>query len=271
MNICDRTNLLAVMDGHGEHGGEVSEFLLNEMPVALGELLKRHMKGRTDSNVLREVSKQFLKIDSKLVGPKYLNSGSTATACIQAGDVLVLAALGDSRAVLGSVGQSPGTYVATLLSFDHKADRPEEQSRIIKAGGEVHPIYSHGRQFGPARLFKRGEEYPGLAVSRAFGDRLSKEIGVVAEPELAVHELSPEDRCVVLCSDGVWDQLTNEEAVRLAMAAATASSDPHAPALAICKEARRRWERGLKTGGEGSGSIDDITAVVGILLPCEVT
>lgn len=265
MEPVERTNIMAVMDGHGENGAEASSFLQTEFPTMLTTILSSHLNGSSNANFLKIISKEFTRLDQKLVGPKFMNSGSTATVCVHADDLLLVAAVGDSRAVLGSLGPTPGAYTSTLLSFDHKADRPEEQARLVNRGAEVRPIYSNGRPFGPARLFKKGEEYPGLAVSRAFGDRLSKDIGVVAEPEIAIHTLVPEDRCIVLASDGVWDQVTNEEAVRIAMSCYQDDA-PQSAAIALCKEARRRWERGLKTaGGESTGNIDDITSVIGFL------
>lgn len=42
-------------------------------------------------------------------------------------------------------------------------------------------------------------DYPGLAMSRAFGDVLCRRVGVSAEPDVVTLQLQPEDRCAV------WD------------------------------------------------------------------
>lgn len=52
-----------------------------------------------------------------------------------------------------------------------------------------------------------------LAVTRAFGNNAMKAV-IDAEPELHEHTVSADDEFVIIASDGVWDLLTNEAAVR---------------------------------------------------------
>ena len=51
-------------------------------------------------------------------------------------------------------------------------------------------------------------------MSRAFGDRLLKRF-VVAEPDITETVLGADDRFLILATDGLWDVLSNEEAVSL--------------------------------------------------------
>lgn len=112
---------------------------------------------------------------------------------------------------------------------------------------------------GPARVWDRSQRF-GLATSRAFGDSTHSVASggqVVAEPEVSVHKLREGDRYVVLGSDGVWDQLSSQQAVELA---AAHGADARAGSEAIALEAKRRWEL--------SGPVrDDITALVMHLTP----
>ena len=48
---------------------------------------------------------------------------------------------------------------------------------------------------GPLRVWAKGEEYPGLAVSRSLGD------GVISEPEIMVKDIDGTAKYVVLASD----------------------------------------------------------------------
>lgn len=90
-------------------------------------------------------------------------------------------------------------------------------------------------------------------MSRAFGDLPCKRIGVTAEPEFLVTPLTAADRVLVAASDGVWDVMTNAEAVELAGAASSAS----AAARSLVEVAEARWED-LDAGDY----CDDLTAVV---------
>ncbi|RCV29342.1 hypothetical protein SETIT_6G005300v2 [Setaria italica] len=125
--------------------------------------------------------------------------GSTAVVAVLVRGCVVVANCGDSRAVLcrGPAGAPP-----VPLSRDHKPDRPDELARIEAAGGRV--IYINGHRV-------RGI----LAMSRALGDRMLRP-EVIAEPEITVTDRTPQDQCLILASDGMWDVISNEIACSVA-------------------------------------------------------
>lgn len=47
-------------------------------------------------------------------------------------------------------------------------------------------------------------ELQGLAMSRSLGDNISKPIGVTHEPEILQHQLTKDDKFILIASDGVW-------------------------------------------------------------------
>ena len=55
----------------------------------------------------------------------------------------------------------------------------------------------------------------GLAMSRSFGDNVSKSVGVNCEPEIIRMKLDKRDKFVLLASDGVWEFITNQEVLQL--------------------------------------------------------
>lgn len=116
--------------------------------------------------------------------------GTTAVVAVVGTNHIVVGNCGDSRAVLCRAGE------AVPLSFDHKANRPDEVARIEAAGGHVFTWEGH-RVCGV------------LAMSRALGDGFLKPF-VSGQPEVTVTERSDDDECLILASDGLWDVLSSK-------------------------------------------------------------
>ena len=116
----------------------------------------------------------------------------------------------------------------------------------------------------PPRIWKSGSQVagapqlPGAAFTRSIGDSIAEKIGVIAEPEISTRTLSlPEDKVIILASDGVWEFLTNQAAIDFVMPYAE-SSDPVAACRALVAESYRLWMiHDVRT--------DDITAIVTFL------
>jgi serine/threonine protein phosphatase PrpC len=62
---------------------------------------------------------------------------------------------------------------------------------------------------------KPDRETVGSDLCRAFGDADLKGKGVTAEPQITEYHLQPDDSFVILASDGLWDVLSNYDAVGL--------------------------------------------------------
>ena len=79
----------------------------------------------------------------------------------------------------------------------------------------------------------------GLAMSRSIGDHAVKNVGVIPEPTVFKHELSPDDKFLILASDGVWEFIENQEAVDIV------KSNLHLGAYVACQiliqTAAKRW------------------------------
>ena len=54
----------------------------------------------------------------------------------------------------------------------------------------------------PYRVFRAGEDGPGLSISRAIGDGIAQTVGVISEPEVNCPDIS-EAEYLLICSDGV--------------------------------------------------------------------
>ncbi|XP_024444305.2 probable protein phosphatase 2C 58 isoform X1 [Populus trichocarpa] len=120
--------------------------------------------------------------------------GSTAvTAILINGQKLVVANVGDSRAVMCKNG------VAKQLSVDHEPSR--EKGMIESRGGFVSNI--------PGDVPRVDGQ---LAVARAFGNK-SLKIHLSSEPDMSEQMIHNDIEFLILASDGIWKVMSNQEAV----------------------------------------------------------
>lgn len=75
-----------------------------------------------------------------------------------------------------------------------------EAERIRNCNGCVYALKEEPHV---QRVWLPNETYPGLAMSRAFGDFILKDHGVISIPDVCYHPLTSSDQFVVLASDGV--------------------------------------------------------------------
>ncbi|KAF7078111.1 hypothetical protein CFC21_082592 [Triticum aestivum] len=217
----ETVGLFGVFDGHG--GARAAEYVKKHL---FSNLIK-HPKFMTDTKAaiaetFNHTDSEFLKADSSHTR----DAGSTASTAILVGGRLVVANVGDSRAVVSKGGK------AIAVSRDHKPDQTDERQRIEEAGGFV--MWAGTWRVGGV-----------LAVSRAFGDKLLKQY-VVADPEIKEEVVDSSLEFLILASDGLWDVVTNDEAVAMVKPI----EDPEQAAKGLLQEASQR------------GSADNITVVI---------
>ena len=164
---------------------------------------------------------------------------------------------GDSRAILvydESQDNLKNTKVFPL-SHDAKPDLPREKERIIKCGGEVEKMVDEkGLGVGPFRVWAKGKSYPGLSMSRSIGDMDAKLVGVIPNPEFIEYKIDSKAKYMIICSDGIWEFLSNEEVMKIANSFYL-SNDPKGLCHELVNKATKLWE-------EKDVVIDDITVLV---------
>ncbi|KXL43194.1 hypothetical protein M433DRAFT_140338 [Acidomyces richmondensis BFW] len=164
---------------------------------------------------------------------------------------IVTAHVGDTRILLCRTSDGK----AVPLTTDHHPDAPVEATRLRR----------YARTFVTDSF---GEErMAGLANTRAFGDIGSKRIGVSAEPQITKKDISPaEYSFLVLMSDGISGQMTDQEVVDIVKEAKTpaqAALDLTTFATEVAEEADNAtalvvrlggWERRSEGGGGSMGT-----------------
>lgn len=172
------------------------------------------------------------------------------------GNKLFAANVGDSRTILISQEAGNKSQVRIKqLTTDHKPESPEEQKRIQAKGGRVAQAQDiRGRFSGPERVWLKNANSPGLAMSRSLGDCIAHSVGCSCEPELTSTTLTPEDKIVLLASDGIWEFMSNQQVASIVLPFFEKDA-PEAAANALVSVALQQWKR-------QSQSVDDITVVI---------
>lgn len=203
-----RTIILGCLDGHGEFGDVVANFVAQEIKADL--LRSKYFLSDLRKAILEAISYAETFLLHKFKGHVGF-SGTTLTIVAIRDDDLMMINIGDSRSVLGGVDQS-----ILCSSTDHKASIEEEKLRIEAAGGRVICKTYEDGFVGPARVYLAEKPLPGLAMSRSIGDTIVHDIGVISTPEVIERKLTAADRVLILATDGLWDFTTSEEAVLIA-------------------------------------------------------
>ncbi|XP_032133632.1 integrin-linked kinase-associated serine/threonine phosphatase 2C isoform X2 [Sapajus apella] len=199
-SLITRVSYFAVFDGHG--GIRASKFaaqnlhqnLIRKFPKGDGISVEKTVK-RCLLDTFKHTDEEFLKQASSQK-PAW-KDGSTATCVLAVDNILYIANLGDSRAILCRYNEESQKHAALSLSKEHNPTQYEERMRIQKAGGNVRD----GRVLGV------------LEVSRSIGDGQYKRCGVTSVPDIRRCQLTPNDRFILLACDGLFKVFTPEEAV----------------------------------------------------------
>lgn len=197
----------AIYDGHGGRlAAEYAQKNLHKNVVSSGlprELLDVKAAKKAILDGFRKTDESLLQ-ESTSGG---WQDGATAVCVWVLGQKVFIANIGDAKAVLarssiidGSQNHPDGAspLKAIVLTREHKAIYPQERARIQKAGGSVS---SNGRLQGR------------LEVSRAFGDRQFKKVGVVATPDIHSFDLTDREHFIILGCDGLWGVFGPSDAV----------------------------------------------------------
>jgi len=276
---------MGVFDGHGKDGHGCAQFTRAHMPALVERFIEKS-KTRAkvpNSELTRDQTHQAMT-RSHIECNKHLHrnthiddslSGTTAISAYIHGqrNRISIANVGDSRAVLGQeVTMQQGKSLKALpLSRDQTPYRRDERQRIRETGARIlsldqleglEPIHDDSEndnlELGeeldeggdPPRVWSPNGDFPGTAFTRSIGDAMAEELGVFAEPELLTREVQPEDKIIVIASDGVFEFLTNQSVIDICAKFA----DPLEACRAVVAESYELWlQYELRT--------DDITII----------
>ena len=253
-------NIFCVMDGHGNNGHLVSRYLMKYINLFFKNNKKMNASNQNEDSIYQRLKKSdyhilrrlFRHAERDLHKKSKIDANLSGTTCVmvaQIGDRFICANIGDSRAIMIKTGNE-----IVPLSIDQKPDDPEESKRIVQNGGEISQYEENGEKSGPYRIWKKGEVYPGIAMSRSVGDFIATSLGVVPEAKFIEEKIDQDCKFIVVASDGIWEFLDNKRVGEIVMPYYK-NDDPDGACKALIKEATEWWNK-------EDIVVDDITVVV---------
>ena len=198
------------------------------------------------------------------------SSGTTSITVLLKGRTMYVSNVGDSRAIIIS-SDAENRIKVHAMSSDHTPYRKDERFRVMKYGARILSMdqvlqnnVPADDQWGditlgddideagdPPRVWAQKGDFPGTAFTRSLGDKVAEELGVTAEPEILVREISCTDKFVVMASDGVFEFMTNQMVADIIIE----KEDPLDACRAVIAAAYELWLRyDVRT--------DDITIII---------
>ena len=273
INYIKNFNIFAIFDGHGFNGNIISEYLKENLINKIGQHPQiKSLKNleyiysqfvKDNYKIIREI---FFELDNELLNNEKLIdinlSGSTCILLIQIGDNIISANIGDSKAILvyedinvSNCADEYNKYKSIKLSRDCTPYIETEKMRIIMNGGNVIQLKnSINQENGPLRIYLKGDNIPGLSITRSFGDRIGKKIGVISNPVINEYTLNKSVKFIIIASSGVWKFIKEKEILNFGIKYYLIN-DPDNFCNIIANKASELWK-------QNTGNIDDITIIV---------
>lgn len=227
---------------------DVTSVHLDHLRVYWQELLDLHMETglsieealmysfqRLDSDISLEIQAPLEDEVTRNLALQVAFSGATACMAHIDGVHLHVANAGDCRAILG-VQEDNGAWSCLPLTCDHNAwneaelsrlkrEHPESEDRTLIVDDRLLGVLIPCRAFGDVQLkwskelqrnvLERGFDTEALNIYQFTPPHYHTPPYLTAKPEVTYHRLRPQDKFLVLASDGLWDMLGNEDVVRL--------------------------------------------------------
>ncbi|XP_057471496.1 probable protein phosphatase 2C 38 [Actinidia eriantha] len=213
---------VGVYDGHG--GPETARFVNESLFLNLKKFAseRREISENVIKKAFLATEEEFLSLVKQqwLDKPQIASVGSCCLVGVICNGNLYVANVGDSRVVIGTKGAT-----AKQLSTEHNASIESVRNELRS----LHPLDSQivvlkhkvwrvkgliqvSRSIGDAYLKKAEFNREPLLAKFRLPEPFPKPI-LSAEPSICIHKLHPKDQFLIFASDGLWEHLSNQEAV----------------------------------------------------------
>lgn len=271
---------VGVYDGHG--GPETSRYINDHLFQHLKRFTSEQQSMSVDviRKAYQATEEGFMSLVTKQwpMKPQIAAVGSCCLVGVICGGTLYIANLGDSRAVLGRVVKATGEVLAIQLSAEHNACiesvrqelqalHPDDKQIVVLKHNvwRVKGLIQVSRSIGDVYLKKAEFNREPLYVKFRLREPIKRPI-LSSDPSISVHQLQPHDQFVIFASDGLWEHLSNQEAVDIVQNHPRSGSARRLVKVALQEAAKKREMRysDLKKIDRGVRRHfhDDITVIV---------
>ncbi|KAK6916742.1 PPM-type phosphatase-like domain [Dillenia turbinata] len=271
---------VGVYDGHG--GPETSRYINDHLFHHLKRFASEQQSMSVDviKKAFQATEDGFLSLVTRQwpMKPQIAAVGSCCLVGVICNGNLYIANLGDSRAVLGKLVKATGEVLAVQLTVEHNACmesvrqelqslHPDDKQIVVLKHNvwRVKGLIQVSRSIGDVYLKKAEFNREPLYVKFRLSEPLKRPI-LSAEPSISVHQLQPHDQFVIFASDGLWEHLSNQEAIDIVQNHPHSGSARRLVKAALQEAAKKREMRysDLKKIDRGVRRHfhDDITVIV---------
>ncbi|KAK1261841.1 putative protein phosphatase 2C 60 [Acorus gramineus] len=271
---------IGIYDGHG--GPETSRFINDHLFSHLKRFTSEQQVMSTDviRKAFQATEDGFVSLVTKQwpMKPQIAAVGSCCLVGVICGGSLYIANLGDSRAVLGRLVKATGEVLALQLSTEHNACiesirqelhamHPDDSQIVVLKHNvwRVKGLIQVSRSIGDVYLKRAEFNREPLYAKFRLREPIKRPI-LSSEPSISVHPLLPHDQFIIFASDGLWEHLSNQEAVDIVQNHPRSGSARRLVKAALLEAAKKREMRysDLKKIDRGVRRHfhDDITVIV---------
>ncbi|GAB4836507.1 hypothetical protein Ancab_001419 [Ancistrocladus abbreviatus] len=225
---------IGIYDGHG--GPEAAEFVNDHLFNNLKAIHDAELASENQGMSADVINKAFLATEEQFLSlvkkqwhkkPQIASVGACCLVGVVFSGLLYIANAGDSRVVLGRFDSSDNTVKAVQLSSEHNASvesvrdelrslHPDDPHIVVLKHRvwRVKGLIQVSRSIGDAYLKKAEFNKEPLLAKFRLPQSFDKPI-LTAEPSIFVHKIYPEDQFLIFASDGLWEHLSNQDAVNM--------------------------------------------------------
>ncbi|QCE08712.1 probable protein phosphatase 2C 60 [Vigna unguiculata] len=248
---------IGIYDGHG--GPETSRFINDHLFHHLKKFTSEQQSMSVDviRKALQATEEGFISVVANQwsLSPQIAAVGSCCLVGVICNGTLYIANLGDSRAVLGRAVKATGEVLAMQLSAEHNASiesirqelhslHPDDPNIVVlkhnvwRVKGLIQVSKSIGDVYLKKAEFNREPLYAKFRLREPFKMPI-----LSSEPSISVHHLQPNDQFIIFASDGLWEHLSNQEAVDIVQNSPRSGSARRLVKAALQEAAKKREMR----------------------------